>query len=72
MIETRQLLNIKIKPLIPGKDNAHQLYQNNKTSASFRNRLNFLQERLKNFIEMRKQKNYFRICKQINNDSNKC
>ena len=55
------------KHLIQEKNNAYQLYRNNKVNARFRNRLNFLQDSLKNLIEMSKQKYYSRI----NNDSKK-
>ena len=60
--------NSKIKHLIQEKNNAYQLYRNNKVNACFRNRLNFLQDSLKNLIEMSKQKYYSRIA---NNDSKK-
>ena len=46
--------------LIQEKSNAHQLYRNNKANACFRNRLNFLQDSLKNLMEMSKQKYYSR------------
>ena len=57
--------NSKIKHLIQEKNNAYQLYRNNKTSACFRNRLNFLQDSLKNLIEMSKQKYFSRIASKL-------
>ena len=60
--------NSKIKHLIQEKNNAYQLYRNNKVDACFRDRLNFLQDSLKYLIEMSKQKYYSRI---TNNDSKK-
>ena len=47
------------------KNNAYQLYRNNKTSACFRNRLNFLQDSLKDLIEMSKQKYFSRIASKL-------
>ena len=47
------------------KNNASQLYRNNKVNACFRNRLNFLQDSLKNLIEMSKQKYYSRIANKL-------
>ena len=63
MIDDRDPLwfNSKIKSLIQEKNNAYQLYRNNKVNACFRNRLNFLQDNLKNLIEMSKQKYYSRM-----------
>ena len=59
--------NGKIKSLIQEKNNAYQLYRNDKANACFRSRLNFLQDSLKNLIEMSKQKTIpeFQNCKQI-------
>ena len=57
--------NSKIKHLIQEKNNAYQLCRNNKVNACFRNRLNFLQDSLKNLIEMSKQKYYSRIANKL-------
>ena len=58
MCDDRDLpwFNSKIKYLIQEKNNAYQLYRNNKANACFRNRLNFLQDSLENLIEMSKEK----------------
>ena len=57
--------NNKIKHLIQEKNNAYQLYRNNKANACFRNRVNFVQDSLKNLIEMLKQKYYSRIANKL-------
>ena len=57
--------NSKIKSLIQEKNNAYQLSRNNKTNACFRNRLNFLQDGLKNLIEMSKQKHSSGIASKL-------
>ena len=57
--------NSQIKSLIQEKSNAYQIYRNNKANASFKNRLNFLQDSLKNLIEMSKQKYYSRIANKL-------
>ena len=57
--------NSKIKHLIQEKNNAYQLYRNNKANACFRNRSNFLQDSLKNPIEISEQKYYSRIANKL-------
>ena len=57
--------NSKIKYLIQEKNNAYHLYRNNKANVCFRNRLNFLQDSLKNLTEMSKQKYYSRIANKL-------
>ena len=57
--------NCKIKSLIQEKNNAYQLYRNNKANACFRNRLNVLQHSFKNLIKMSKQKYYSRIANKL-------
>ena len=57
--------NSKIKHLIQEKNNAYQIYQNNKADTCIINKLNFLQDSLKNLIEMSKQKYYSRIANKL-------
>ena len=57
--------NSKIKHFIQEKNNSYQLYRNNRANVCFRNRLNFLQDSLKNLIVMSKQKYYSRIANKL-------